>query len=66
MPNRDPLRDVDVVVVRLTTAALTIAAGIGFIAREWHELIGHGQLVDGAVGATAALLIALAARWISR
>jgi len=66
MSDRDPLGDIDSLVLRLAAAAMTLATVVGFVAKEWEPLVGQGPVVSGAIGTGATALIALAVRWLRR
>lgn len=58
----DPLRDIDLIAIRLTSGALIIGTGLGFVGNEWQELVGGSRLFAGIVGAVVAYMIANAVR----
>ena len=66
MPNRAPDDSLEVSILRLGAAALSLATVIGIVAREWEPLIGLGPLVSGIIGTAAGALLAVVVRLIRR
>jgi hypothetical protein len=64
MPERDPIREVESILIRLCSVALTLAAVISLVSHEWAPLLkvaGNGVELVGGLAVVLAIILARSA-----
>ena len=66
MPKPDPIGEIEKLIVKVATAAMTFIAAAGVLGHEWSRVFGSGYRIESVGVVLAALMFALATRRLRR